>query len=792
MSQITQINLLDNVNANPFPNENIEPSVKNTPEFGLRVAKAILYRSLYQDSVSSTKAKIRENRLYAAGRQDINQYKPMLDADIDNAGDSSWLTIDWSISSPAPKFVNILVGDMMNQEYKIQFNAIDAKSRTRKEQARDEYLGKMIRKKDVMKLEAETGVKLENMDGFVPKDMDELDMYMEMDFKEAIEVAMEDIVDWTFYDNDFEGIKKRVFHDLVENNKGAIRIYWDENFNIRCRYVDIEYLITSYTDDPNYTDTEYEGEITMMTIRELRNLSNGTLTEEQLFRIAELSATKHGNRQWAFVNGYNGYNWSDITLSYDDYRVEVLDFCFYTTDVYRYEDKTRQDGRKYFTQKDRSYKKPERSTYDIELVDKKTQQCYTGYWVIGTEYIAKYGREKNITRPKKEGLPSPKLLKKYIIIEPNKRYGSSNSVIDQIKGNLDDIQLDVLKARHFKAEAVPAGMAVEVDSINSMNVGDGKGDWKPMKLLKLFKQKGILLFSRTDDNGDQKNGKPIEFMPNGLGDGLRPFMEDIAFQLSQIASITGINEARDGSKPDKDALVGIQKLQLIASNNATRELYTAYTKGILERAGIVFSRMIQDKIQFAKGGIDQYIPIIGQQGVKTLTFIPEDMTIADFGIKTEALPTGEELQDTLIAINDAVAKGEIRFEDGLEIKKMNPKKAIKYLKFRKKKYQEEALAEMQYKEQITAQREQASTMAAAEKEKIKLQALAEKEKVVLETQYALMTKYDIQHTENLIKIEQWKGRNKIQEIEKAADVDLDETKSDNPASPQPKVFPTVG
>lgn len=791
MSEIASINFLDNVNANPFPNENIEPSVKNTPAFGLRVGKAIFYRSLYQESLYSTKAKIRENRLYAAGRQDIKQYMPMLDAAIDNAGDSSWLTIDWSISSPAPKFVNILVGDMMNQDYKVQFNAVDSKSRTRKELARDEYFGKMIRKKDVLALEAETGVKLENMDGFVPADIEELDMWMEMDFKEAIEIAMEDIVDWTFFDNDFDQIKPRIFHDLVENNKGSLRIYWDENFNIRCRYSDIGNLITSYTDDPYYNDTEYEAEVYMMSIRELRNLSNGTLTEEQLFTIAQLSAEKFGNKKWSFVNGYNGYNWTDLSLSYDDYRVEILDFSFYTTDVSRYEDKTRADGRKYFTKKDKSYKKPERSAYDINVVDKQTQQCYTGYWVIGTEYIASYGRERNITRPKKEGKPSPKLLKKFLIVEPNKRYGSSNSIIDQIKGNLDDIQLDVLKSRHFKAEAVPAGMAVDIDSINSINVGDGKGDWSPLKLFKLFKQKGIQLFSRTDDNGDQKNGKPIEFMENGLGDGLRPFMEDIAFQLSQIASITGINEARDGSKPDKEALVGVQKLQLIASNNATRELYTAFTKGILERAGLVFSRMVQDKIEFAEGGIEQYDSIIGRQGVKTLNFIPKDIAIADFGIKTEALPTGEDLQDMLMAINDAVSKGEIRFEDGLEIKKMNPKKASKYLKFRKKKYQEEAMKEMAMKEQLTSQREQASTMAAAEKEKIKLQAKAEAEMAVLVKQYELMTTYDAGHTENLIKIERAKGYNKLEEIVKAAETDLDETKSANPLSPQPKVFPSV-
>jgi hypothetical protein len=780
-------------NKNPFPNEDIDPKIKNTPAFGMSVAKAIYYRSLYLDSLNVTKARIKENRDYASGRQDINQYMPMLNAKIDNAGDKSFMNIDWSISSPASKYVNILVGDMINQDYEVQLNSIDAKSRTRKEEIRDEYYGKMIRKKDAMALEAQLGTKLENFEGFLPKDQEEIDMYMDMELKEPIEIAMEEIIDWELYTNEWDAaIKSRLMHDLVENNKAKVRLYFDENYNIKVRYVDIYNYMGSFTDDPFSNNTEYDAELCYMTIRELRRLAKGTLTEEALFNIAKMSAQKFENGLWNWGNDYaNGVNNASTYLGYDDFRVQTLDFCFYTTDVYKYEEKTRTDSRVYFSKKDYNYEKQDKQNYNVNVVDKNIEQTYTGIWVIGTGYIAAYGREKNITRKVENGKMSPKVMRKFISVEPNKRYGSSQSLIDQIKPNLDAIQISTLKMRHFIAESVPPGLAIDYNSLNSMNV-DGQGDWKPLDLIRLYKQKGIMLYDRTDDNGDPVNGRSVDFLQNGLGDGLRPFMEHINFELTQVASITGINEARDGSKPDKDALVGVQKLMLIASNNATRELYYAYTKGILERTATCITRMVQDKIKFGPNGIDMYIPIIGAQSVESLMFIPDDLTVAEFGIKTEALPTGEELQRLDQGIQAAVASGEIRFEDGEEIRNIkNIKKAIKYLKWRKKKYQEEVMQQKSQSEQIIMEREQAAIQASAQKEQMALQAVAQKEMAILEKQHELQMAYDAQHTQNLIMIEQWKGRNKIEEIKVAAETNLDDTKSSNPQSPQPKVFPGV-
>ena len=42
-----------------------------------------------------------------------------------------------------------------------------------------------------------------------------------------------------------------------------------------------------------------------------------------------------------------------------------------------------------------------------------------------------------------------------------------------------------------------------------------------------------------------------------------------------IRDVTGLNEARDGSTPDKNALVGVQKIAAANSNTATRHILQA-------------------------------------------------------------------------------------------------------------------------------------------------------------------------------------------------------------------------
>lgn len=757
-------------NANPFPNENVDPKVKETKEFGLKVAQAIYWKGQLDESVFRRRSNIEINRLYAQGRQDRMQYRPILSADLDNAGDKSFLNISWDIESPAPLIVKRLIGRIMNVDFKIKAQSIDVTAQTSKSKQRDDFYGKMIRQRDAKKLEQMMGVKLENPKGFVPKDEDELDMYMENEYRVPIEIAFEELEEYVFRNNKYDNeIKTRVLHDLVENNLASVRLYYDENFNIRQRYVDIANLIRSYTNDPFHNDVEYVGEMVMLTIREVRKRSKGTLTEQQLFDIAKMYSNQYMNPRWD-VGWGTTYNNNGL-YNYDDFRIPCLDFVFYTTDVYKYEKKQNKYGGFYFNKKAYSYNTPQESKYNREMVAKQLEMEYEGLWVVGSEYIVQYGRSKNITRESKSGKLSPKVLKKFLIVEPAMINGVSQSCIEQIRPNLDMIQLSTLRKRHLLAVAMPPGIEIDWDAL--LEAGAGLGE-KPKNMLKLAMEKGILFRrSRTDDGQYVSGGRAVSWNANGIGDAAKPYMEIYFDELNKIFSLLGLNTPADASQPDKRTLVGLEKMALIESNNATRELFEAYIYGIYGRAGQVVARMIKDQIKYGDG-MTLYADVIGELLVKHLEFIPEDIGICDIGIEMEAMPDYFEVQDLLQNISDAMKAGEISYEDSLDIKGiLNTKRASRVLAYRKKKRKEKEMEELAQKEAIIGQREQASAMAAAEAEKVKQMAKAEAEIAVLKTEYQLKKElltheYETFKSREIDRKGYWKER----EIEKAAEVNL--------------------
>jgi len=764
----------EKIKANPFPNEDIDPTVKASDEFGLRMANAIYWNGIRDENVTKRRSNIAVNRAYSRAQQDIDQYKPLLDAALDNKGDKSWMNIDWSIESPAPLIVKRLLGRFMNIDLKLYCNSMDANSRTARSKARDEFFGKMIQERDAKQFEAEFGVPVERPKGFVPGNDEELDLYMDMEFRLPIEIAMEELIDYTYNDNDWKEIHPRILRDLIENNKTAIRLYYDENNNIRMRYVDIERLIHPYTEDPFYNDVEYVGESIMLTIRDIRRLSDGKLTDKQLFEIAKMYSNKYGNPSWAFGEHWNYSGiYNGVNYNYEDYRIECLDFVFYTTDVYTYVKKESKDGKVFFDKKSKGYTPPERSNYKYDVLPKPVECEYEGLWVCGSGYMVKYGKSKNITRLNKDGKMSSKVLKKFKIVEPGLNKGVSKSLLDQIRPNLDTIQLAVLRKRHFLAEAIPPGLSIDWDSLMEVSTGL---KMNPLEVVKMFKQKGLLFTKSRDVNDNQNLSRPVEFMTNGIGDAIRPFMDMIVQETNLIYSNLGLNTPADAMQPDKRSLIGLEKMALLESNNATRELYEGYAYGIFERAGLVISRMIQDKVRF-NGGLSQYEPVIGQFGVKAIEFIPEDMTMAEFGIRVEALPDAAEVQELRIDVQKAVDSGEIGIDDKMEILSiMNTKKAARILAYKKRKRAEQAMQEEAQRKQMEAMVNQQSIQAAAEAEAMKAQAKAQAEAMVEQAKLAAdKERIELNKLKALAEIDRkgyWELR-KIEEAKKMSGGEID-------------------
>tara|TARA_R110000803_G_scaffold16197_5_gene44474 strand:+ start:13910 stop:16312 length:2403 start_codon:yes stop_codon:yes gene_type:complete len=728
MSKNSINQLKDKLKDNPFPISDIDPKKKEEKSYGTSIAKHIYYKGVVEDVTSNARVNAQENRDYAANRQDINKYKGLLDAEIDNKGDTSYMNIDWSVQTPCKKYTDILVGDMVNQDHKIQFNAIDNESKKEITKARDEYYGAIARRDDIAEMEAMAGVTLEKKTEFNPSSREEVDIFMELEFKQAIEIGMETITDFELMNNDWDTkIKKRVIRDFVENNKGCVRLYFDRNNKISIRYVDapLSYYSSS-SDEPDDSDTEYQAEKVKMSIGNLRKRDvHNEITEGQWFDIAKSAAENNGNAKWRFGSNYSSTNnYNGQQYSYSDYRVEVLDFVFYTTDKYVYAEKNDKYGNKHTSRKSYGYKKPEGNRRKIEVIEDENEMSYEGIWVINSDILLGYERSRNILRPtKKKGeSSSPKLIRRYVYFEPNKRGGVSTSFVETIKPNIDTIQILVLRKRHIIAEMNPTGVAVDVSGLSDVMKALKETD--PMKIIKLYKQKGILYFSRTDVNGDPVNGLPVQELGSAFAQSLAGIDNAILNEIGHIRNNGGINESRDGSSQDKDALVGIEKMRLLASNNTTRETYKGFLDGVFAPIGRVVSRMVQYKVEYGDG-IKEYENIIGEQGVKSVEF-GKAIPMAQLGIKIEALPTDDQIEQLLGILNIALKNQEIRVEDYLEVKRvLNIKKAERLLIYRKKQYAKDKMEEFQQKEEITAKREGASAMAAAEAQKIKDQSKAE-------------------------------------------------------------------
>jgi hypothetical protein len=760
---------MQNQNSFPFPNDNIDPKKKGSDKFGLKVGKAIWNSDLLNMQSTQRKKDIRENRSFASNNQSVDQYKPLLNASIDQSGDISAMNIDWSISTPCQKFTNNMIGDIINQDHKIQFNSISPYTRTRREADRDEYFQKMVMEMEISAIEEQTGVAFQEKKGFMPKDEDEINLYMDMEYRQPVEIGMEEIVDFELYNNDWEKkVKNRVVRDIVENNEGRCRLYFDENGKIRLRYTDIENYVSSHTVEPDSSDVDYEAEMVMMSIGNLRlRDKDNKLTEADWRKVANAHSKKHGN---PFFDS-NNYS---IDYNYDDFRIPVLDFIYYTNNKTSWEERKTKHGRNFFDKKGFGH-----TSEKNNVINKEREVSYDGLWIVNTDFLLNYGLSENMLRhknPHQTEKTSPKLVRRYVSYKiPGK------SIVKIMQPNVNNIQLLVLRKRHIIAEINPTGLAIDINGLTDvMQLMEMEN---PRELISLYKQKGIMLFSRSDVNGDPANGIPVQELASQFADLLVSLDNSILSEINIIRENIGYSEGRDGTKQDKNALVGIEKLRLLASNNTTREVYNGYLNGILAPIGKVISRMVQYKIMYG-GGISEYEDVIGKVGVKSLEFV-KDIPMSEMGIKIEALPTAEELQDLMNALNISLERDEIKVEDTFEVKSvMNIKKAIRFLKQKRKKYSEEKALANQQKEQFTAEREAASIKASAEAEKIKAIARAEGEVMVEDARTRLKKEYNDHETMNEIKKIDRENYWKIKLIEEAQDEDDENSdKSKSPSEP---------
>lgn len=703
---------INNIGGYPSPLKTSKEKLK--AEYGLKYAMA-MYRDWAGDSESianRNRARYKKARNYRNGTQSASQYLDQLDM----GGDKSWININKSIVPIIPKFIDVIVDGMMSLEYDIDVDAFDNTAVSERNEVRRKLISE-INKRDFIKefrqvneIESNQKPSPIEYEGNVFETEDEVELFMSMFFKQAVEVAMQVGLKHTFMQNDFEEIKRQLLEDLACCDIAATRTHLDPYDGVKIRRVDPENLVYSYTSNPSFKDITHAGEVVIRTIGQLKRMfpDNG-LTEQDWEELAR-TAGKSNNPDRLSNSGYYQSNFSYDEYIYDHDQVTCLDFEFLSTDKVVYEKKHNKYGTFKMYEKDDSYSIPKNAKYKREKVESQVKNVYGGLWVIGQKdkkFLFGYGKKKNMNRPN-HNLADARIS--FSIYAPNIYKKGNLSIVERMIPLADEIQITHLKLQQVIAKARPNGLMIDIDGLTDINLDGGEKAWSPLELIKVYDQTGNMYFSRIDDEGNATGRPPMNEINNGISiQGVQSLITAYNFFLSQIRDVTGVNEVRDASQPSSEALVGVQKLALAASNNATKFIHNGWVN-ITNRTATISADFIQDIISNDKNFFNDAIGSLNDKTIESIGRIP----LHFFSIFINVAPMAEEKMLLEGDIRASVANGELRLEDAILIRNIKDvKAATQMLVSRRKKYQREKAeadrANMEYQAQINQQSAQTAS-----------------------------------------------------------------------------------
>jgi len=691
-----------------YPTPFVSNEEKKSDDYGIQYFKTMYYdfKKSGESTYSLRRRNMNTSRKYSDGVQDVSKYKDLLDVE----GDTSFMNIDWTPVSIIPKFVDVIVGDLSNQDLEIKAKAVDNISEDIRIKEKNNLMLKMINKDFLAELTEVTKMDY-NPKGFVPESSEELDLYMQLSYKQSHEIALEEGIKFVTQKNDFEETKRRILRDLIVVGQGAVKTSICPSSGVKIKYVDPINLVTSGSSSPDFKNIQHAGEVYKVTISELKQMAGSQFTDEEYKDIATTYGKKSSNYNSSTGFGSETNKYSD---EYDGYTIEILDAEFMSSYYLKYEKKINKFGG--YSLNRRSVNKKIKQNEKRKVVQNTVKAVFSGKYIVGSDYIFDYGLAKNMMRPK-SNLSETNLS--YIIYTPNIRSGRNISLVERMLPFADQIQLAHLKMQQLLAKARPKGAAFEIGSLENVSKGDG-GNFTPLELQEIFDQTGNIYFRRTDDEGNQTQSMPIVELENGIGNDISKLINIYQHNLQMIRDVTGVNEARDASKPSSDALVGVQKLALSASNNATRFINQGYLN-IIKRTGQSVSMRLQDLLKYDKP-LRGYISALGETTMKNIE-LTKEVSLYDFGIFIEVAPDESEKQLLEQNIQMSLAQKELRLEDAISIRSVvNNKLANQMLVLRRKKYQEEVSEQSKKNAEANAAQQQQSIAAASQAKQQEMQA----------------------------------------------------------------------
>jgi hypothetical protein len=692
-------------NANSaFPNQVVPLEEKLSLKYGSQVADAIQSEWFAQGRTNgnrylTTFNNYHQRRLYARGEQSTQKYKDELSIN----GDLSYLNLDWKPVPILSKFVDILTNGISNKDYDIKAYAQDPESVKKRTDYASRLAMDMFGQDIISEVKATTGedISKTNIPAIdLPKTIEEMELHLQLSYKQAIEIAEEEAITQVLDKNKYDLLKRRLNYDLVTLGIAAAKTNFNTSEGITLDYVDPSYMVYSYTEDPNFEDIYYVGEVKAMTIPEIKK-QFPHISNEELEKV-----------QKSYSNNNYIYGWG----AYDENTVQVLYFEYKTYMDQVFKIKHTDQGLEKALEKPDTFNPPNSDNFN--KVSRSVEVLFEGVKVLGTNMMLQWQMAENMTRPMAD---TTKVEMNYAICAPRMYKGRIESLVTKTMGFADMIQLTHLKLQQVISRMVPDGVFLDMDGLAEVDLGNGT-NYNPAEALNMYFQTGSVVGRSLTQDGGMNAGKvPVQELSTSAGQAkIGSLINTYNYYVQMIRDVTGLNEARDGSLPDKDTLVGLQKIAAQQSNIATKHINNASLYLTLRLCENV-SKKIVDVLNFPltanalKNSISTF-------NVNTLSEI-SNLNLHDFGIFLDLEPDEEEKAQLEQNIQVALQSGGIDLEDAIDLRQIrNLKLANQMLKQKRRLKQERdqkaAQANMQAQAQANGQLAEQTALAETQKQQV--------------------------------------------------------------------------
>lgn len=681
-----------------YPKDDINPDEKDL-EWGKRYAQAAWYdwnytipRTVFYNAAD----KYEELRLYACGKQPINKYKKLMG--VDEQTNLTYLNLDWT---PRPFIIqkrDVAISKLLQQGHQIVCTPIDPTAKAELDKYYAEAKAKIAMRQVLQKQSsplADHPMLAQSPNE--PEDWEE--MQMRIDFGEQFNRAKdaEEAIQLGFYENGIEMFDQKLCEDLFDCGIAGYREWLGDDNKPKFRNINPEAVVTNYCKWADFRDLKHAGEVIDVLLVDLAAMTdpagtNALFSENEIQDMANNVAGKWSNP--AMVGRSTNY-----FKGYDKFKVKVLDIEFYSYNAYGYEVNKDKRGNTRFSKADNKRAN----------LKKRIKVVYCCKWIIGTEHAYDFHLKEDMKRSVN--------LKKKADTELSFRFIAQNfyemratGMMERLMPLIDDYQLTIYKIQNLKNRIIPNGWWIDLDALENVALNKGGENMKPLDLLQMFMETGVLVGRSQGIMGDNVNYKPIIPIQNSIASEIMALYNDLQISMNQIQSMIGLNDVTDASTPSPKMLNGVASMMDQGTNNSLYPMMMS-KKHLKEKLANDVLIRIQQGLK--KGGVSGYAPALNTNTLKFIQ-VSDALCLRDYGIILEEKTTDEQKELLMQQMQFDIQNGFLDTSDVIYIMNVyNIKQAQMILAYRAKRSKQEKQQEILQNQQVTIQGQQESAQQTA-------------------------------------------------------------------------------